>query len=648
MRAEFLPFVGAAIVFSPMAARAAETFSIVPPPAWVRANAIPASLSETSTAETRMLLRDNQASVDPDGTSTSYWDDATKVVAPEGLMKAANISLSWNPETDSLAVHRVRIIRGDQTIDVLKTQQFTILHRETNLERAAIDGRLTASLQIAGLQVGDVVEVAASRRHHDPALGTHVEGVWNFHPTTVETRFDAHWAKSLPIQWRTMPGLPTPISTSSGREAQLSMTIPDLREPLLPKNAPPRFRQADAIQLSDWKDWAEISTTMTPLYAKASALPSGSPVATEAARIAATTKDPVTRAEAALALVQEQVRYLYVGLNDGGYIPASADVTWQRRYGDCKGKTVLLLSLLHALGVEAQPVLVNASGFGDAVPRYLPAAGLFNHVLVRATIAGRTYWLDGTRMGDRHLADIQTPAFRWGLPIQEAGATLVPMMPDPPARPLGLTTVRIDASAGVDKPAPFHAEFIVHGDGAIGMHRGLDAMLPDARIRVLREIWHKGYDYVALSNVSARFDPVAGTETLAADGTATLDWQDDALELTSVQLGNAADFTRSPGPDADAPYALAYPYFVEKRETIVLPDKGRGFALDRMALDRVIAGVANHREGKIADGIVTLDVSQRGLAAEFPAKDGPAAEQDLRRLSHQHIYLRRGVTVSGA
>lgn len=641
VRSYFVGVLGAAAVLFSSGANAANNFSIAPPPIWVLPHPIPAETNNSSSTGTRMLLRDNQASVDANGTSATYWDDATKVLTPDGLIKVANISLSWNPETDILAVHRIRITRGDQMIDVLKTQQFTILHRETNLERAAIDGRLTASLQISGLRVGDIVEIAASRRHHDPALGTHVEGVWNFRPTAIETRFDAHWAKAMPIRWRTMPGLPTPASTSSERETRLSMTIPDLREPLLPKDAPPRFRQVNAIQLSDWKDWTEISTLMTPFYVKASAVLSGSPVSAEAKKIEVITTDPVKRAEAALALVQDQVRYLFVGLNDGGYVPATAEDTWQRRYGDCKGKTVLLLALLRALGIEAQPVLVNATGFGDAIPRYLPAAGVFNHVLVRATIAGRVYWLDGTRMGDRHLADIQTPAFHWGLPIQSAGAKLVPMMPDPPMRPLGVTTLKLDASAGVDKPVPVHAEFVVRGDGAIGMHRQLDALTPDARDRTLRAVWRKSYDYITPTIVAARFDPATGMETLTLDGVATLDWQDGALELANMQLGASVDFTREPGPDADAPFMLAFPYYEETRETIVLPDKGRGFALDPLAFDRTIAGLATHREGGLVDGIVNLAVSRKGVAPEFSAKDAPAAQQELRQLSHQHVYLRR-------
>ena len=61
----------------------------------------------------------------------------------------------------------------------------------------------------------------------------------------------------------------------------------------------------------------------------------------------------------ALALVQEKVRYLLIEMNGGGYRPTNADVTWSRRYGDCKAKTVLLIALLRELGVAARPVLVS-------------------------------------------------------------------------------------------------------------------------------------------------------------------------------------------------------------------------------------------------------------------------------------------------
>src|SRR3546814_6282045 len=76
--------------------------------------------------------------------------------------------------------------------------------------------------------------------------------------------------------------------------------------------------------------------------------------------------------------------------------PATAEETWQRRYGDCKGKTALLLALLARLGIEAEAVLANNSGGDDGLDERLPNPGMFDHVLVRARIDGKTYWLDGT------------------------------------------------------------------------------------------------------------------------------------------------------------------------------------------------------------------------------------------------------------
>ena len=635
-RISWLAF-GMTLITAP--AYASDTLTIAAPPAWVNVRTLPPAPALQVSAPVRALLRDTQLRFDKDGATEDFWDTALQVTSSDGLATLSNVTVSWNPDTDSLTVHRLRILRGGQVIDVLKTQKFTVLRRESNLERASIDGRLTGSLQIEGLQVGDIVEFAATLRHLDPALGGHHEIYTRFVPMTVDTHLAARWAGNDDVRWRTMRGVPDPIVTRDGADVTASLTIPNLATPILPHNAPARFQQANSIQFSDWKDWAQLSALMTPLYAKAATIAPAGAVGREAARIAATTKDPVARAEAALALVEEQVRYLFVGLNDGGYVPAPADLTWQRRYGDCKGKTALLLALLQALGIDAQPVLVNTTALGDALPRYLPA-NLFNHVLVRATIGGRYYWLDGTRTGDRSLADIGTPGFHWGLPVQATDAALVAMMPTPPKTPLSVTRLWFDASGGFDKPVPAHGEVVLRGDAAITVSRQVAAIAADARDRDLRALWRQNYAYITPTTVTAAFDPVTGRETLTFTGTASLDMQDGAMELTGMQLGGAADFSREPGSDQDAPFAVAFPDFRDHVETIALPDGGRGFAVDSLAFDRVIAGVEYVREGKIDNGALTLRLTRRAVAPEFPAADADAAQRDLRRLAQMHVYLR--------
>ena len=59
-----------------------------------------------------------------------------------------------------MTVHRLWIRRDGATIDVLKSdRKFLVLRRERGLEAAILDGRLTATLQIEDLRVGDVIEL---------------------------------------------------------------------------------------------------------------------------------------------------------------------------------------------------------------------------------------------------------------------------------------------------------------------------------------------------------------------------------------------------------------------------------------------------------------------------------------------------------
>ena len=51
----------------------------------------------------------------------------------------ANLVQVWNPDTETLTLHRFAIVRGDRTIDVLNGgKAVTVLRRETNLQLAML------------------------------------------------------------------------------------------------------------------------------------------------------------------------------------------------------------------------------------------------------------------------------------------------------------------------------------------------------------------------------------------------------------------------------------------------------------------------------------------------------------------------------
>ena len=69
--------------------------------------------------------------------------------------------------------------------------------------------------------------------------------------------------------------------------------------------------------------------------------------------------DEATRLWRALHFVQDDIRYTGIEIGVGRI---SADTTGEvlaRRFGDCKDKVLLLVTILRALGVEAYPALVN-------------------------------------------------------------------------------------------------------------------------------------------------------------------------------------------------------------------------------------------------------------------------------------------------
>jgi len=266
--------------------------------------------------------------------------------------------------------------------------------------------------------------------------------------------------------------------------------------------------------------------------------------------------------------------------------------------------------------------------------------GLFDHVLVRATIGGRTYWLDGTRTGDGSLDRLTIPNYGWGLPLTQTGAALVRMVPPPLDAPSQTMSIRLDASGGITAPAPAHAELVLEHDDAVAMNITVASLDADARDRALRGFWHSQLDFVDITSVSAAFDPRIGEERLVMDGVAHMDWSSGYYETDQMTVGFKPDFLRDPRSDQDAPYATAYPYFTRAIETILLPPGfGATAASARSDLDQTVAGMEYHRHASLQGNNFVIEKTERSLVPEWPAKDAAAASTILHQIADKTVIL---------
>ena len=612
---------------------------IAPPAPWVHPVEPPIDTSKADGTAIKLLLNDQQVRLLPGGSET-YTETMARVETAQGLAALGTISIPWKPDQGTLTVHKLHIIRDGKVIDLLAGGRgFTVLRRENGLEYAMLDGVLTAVIQPEGLQIGDVLDMAMTVRTIEPALGGNSEGfvVLGSGARVVKYRVRALWDDKLPVRWHEGENLPPIRPHKDNGLNEIELALDNVEPTVPPKEAPPRYALSRNVEITTLKSWNQLSELFAPLYAKASTLQADSALKAEIASIATASPDPVKRAEAALALVQDKVRYVFLGMNDGGLVPADADVSWQRRFADCKGKTALLIALLHGLGISAEPAIVS-TGLGDGLDQRMPMAAFFDHVIVRATIGGKVYWLDGTRTGDTRLADIQVPNFRFALPLHAPGAALERLDVPVPSKPLEEYLAKVDMTAGVSRPFPFHVEEISRGDEALMLHLRLDDMAPQLRQQVLRDYFASQYADVESKSYSAVWDQASGELKLVMDGLETHDWR-WAYEPSHAAVGWKADFARAAGPGQDAPFAINYPSYVTAHTTILLPNGGTGMVNRIADVDRTVAGVEYHRKARIENGVLSVETSSRAIMREFPAKDAPAAQAALRELAAEQPLL---------
>jgi len=624
-------------------ARAADQPVYAPPPTWVKPLTLPKGGPTTDTGPTKVLLYEQQSKLTTEE-DDYYSESLVQILTPHGLAAVGNLQETWDPATETMVFHKLQIIRGDKVIDLLADgKKFTVLRRETNLDSAMLDGRLTASLQPEGLQVGDVIDLAYTLQRKDPARrGYSTDFMYVDHQGIADRiYFRAFWPTALPIRWKLNEGLKAPVVAKVGDTTELVIDATNVEAPKPPASAPARFGDLGSIAFSQYRDWAELSGLFFPLFDKASQLKPDSPIKREAAKIAALSADPKVRAMMALRLVEDQTRYVFLGMNDGGLVPADAEETWSRRFGDCKGKTVLLVALLRELGIKADPVFVSTR-VGDGMDQRLPSPSWFDHAIVRTSIAGKTYWLDGTRIGDRDLDQLPIPAYGWALPLRAPGAPMEKLSPPPLTQPGYEQAMTIDGSKGMTGVSPARIAVTYRGELAIAFRASMANASRSDFERSVREYYAKSYSWLDIAGLEIKDDDAAGVIRLNLTATARLDWTDASgggkiYRVPATSFGGELA-KREPGPHSDAPFVVSHPTYSNSTWRITLPG-GQHYSLFGTDIDRTVAGMALHRRARIDDGVLAVEMSSRSVAPEFPASEADATATALRELGRSDVAV---------
>lgn len=92
---------------------------------------------------------------------------------------------------------------------------------------------------------------------------------------------------------------------------------------------------------------------------------------------------------------QENIKYIDFEFALGGFIPREANDVYEKKYGDCKDNSSIMLEMLEIAGLKGQLTWI---GTRDIPYKYneVPTPVVDNHMILSYTNEGQTYFLDAT------------------------------------------------------------------------------------------------------------------------------------------------------------------------------------------------------------------------------------------------------------
>jgi transglutaminase-like putative cysteine protease len=621
----------------------ARPFDVAPAPAWVLplapdvAHAKPA---EELSDGVHFLLADDQVRFDG-REHVAYVHRAVRTINQRGVEYAANVKIRFDPAYQRLTLHSIVVRRGGTVVSRLDPAAVRVLQRETELEALIYDGSMTAHAFLPDVRVDDIVEYDYSVRGFNPVFGQRRFGrfalQWGVPVARVHARL--LWPAGRELQWRRQNDAPAPHTAGAGALREHRWDLHEVPGRRLEKDAPGWFDPFQAAEWSEFRDWNAVAGWAAPLY-----LPAESPsaaVRAQAARIAAQAAEPAQRLAAVLRFVQREVRYLGFEMGAGSHAPSAPDVVLQRRFGDCKDKALLMVAMLRALGVEAQPALVNTVA-RHAVEQWLPAPGAFNHVLVRARAGGREWWLDPTRLPqDAAPEQIVQADYGRALVIDGATTALTPMAGDAATLRRREVHTLIDASAGFDQPARYTVTTRVHGSAADALRATLADDSRDQLQKRYLNFYAGYYAGIAVERpMDVRDDAPANALTTVEHYAVKDFWRRAEAQRryeASIDAPEMSDYVSPPRDQRrDSPLALAYP--VEVDHTIQVRLSGRwDIKPSRTRIDD--AAFEYEREVSwSAPGTLQLRDRYRSLRDHVPADQVGAYAAQLRKVRQTLDY----------
>ncbi len=303
-----------------------------------------------------------------------------KITDNVGVQDGSSISINYDPTYQQLFLHEITVLRNGKTVNKLNINDFQSIRQESNAESYIYDGSLNAIANLADIRTGDILDFSYTIKGFNPIHGKHFSSGTVLNDFQPVGKINYSLISITELRYKAINTTITPkIGTYNGYKTYNWQTT-NAKAPDFEENTPSWYLLYQNLFVTDFESWEAVVDWALNIY-KDNLKPSKA-LQEKIEEIKDSSEFEGDRIMATLKFVQNDIRYLGLESGIGAYKPFSPNKVLEQRFGDCKDKSWLMVTMLRNMGVEAYPVLIN-SMYGESLHQFLPSPKIFDHVVVK-------------------------------------------------------------------------------------------------------------------------------------------------------------------------------------------------------------------------------------------------------------------------
>ncbi len=353
---------------------------------------LPTDMSQYAGQQAVVLLDNTVVKVQPSGLSSRYIQKVIQVLQTGAAQQLQYYPITFDPDRQEVRVLDASILKADGTkvhadtmvTDTLSDPQFRLYYRNRNLV-----------LSFPSLSAGDrlSIEYKISDIGESNEYGKYFGDLVMFGSSlpVITKQYTLILPESFPLYMHGENLDVKPMVLSIRNEKTYRWVVHDIASLQREPNMPGITEVMPYLHVSTFQTWDAMGKWYANFIADQWEMTPE--VKAKVTELTAGLKTPEEKVYAIHKWVVQKTRYVGLEFGVHGFRPYKVRQIFERRFGDCKDKALLMTAMLRQAGLDAAMVLVRTKDNGQIYPT--PASlAIFNHCI--CYVPELNLFLDGT------------------------------------------------------------------------------------------------------------------------------------------------------------------------------------------------------------------------------------------------------------